>query len=244
MCTVTFFPRERGYSLAMNRDERNSRGATPPTVEMFDGVQAVYPLDVQGGTWLVANQHQASFALLNWNDVVARAEKTHSRGAVVMALRAASSPEQASASLEQLVLRGVLPFRLIGVFGAIKKIVEWHWDQILLKETVHRWEPAHWFSSSLSDENATKERGATCQHAMAEAGAGSSAWLHRLHGSHAGGNAFSVCVHRENVSTVSYSEIQVGIDSLQFQYFSGSPCKMQEFESSLQLKTTPALSHE
>jgi hypothetical protein len=79
---------------------------------------------------------------------------------------------------------------------------------------------------------------------MAEADVGSSVWLRRLHGSHAGGNAFSVCVHRENVSTVSYSEIQVGEGSLQFQYFSGSLCRMQEFESSLQLKTTPAPSRE
>jgi hypothetical protein len=244
MCTVTFFPRDYGYSLAMNRDERNSRGATPPKIETFDGVQAVYPLDVQGGTWIAANQHQASFALLNWNDVAPRAEKTHSRGAVVMAVRTASSHEEARASLEQLDLRGILPFRLIGVLGAIKKIAEWRWDQILLTENAHLWERAHWFSSSLSDENAAKERGATCQQAMAEGDAGSSAWLRRLHGSHVGGHAFSVCVHRENVSTVSYSEIQIGEYSLQFQYFAGSPCKMREFESVLQLKTTPTLSRE
>jgi hypothetical protein len=228
----------------MNRDEKNSRGATLPKIETSDGVQAVYPLDVQGGTWISVNQRQASFALLNWNDVPPHAEKTHSRGAVVMALRAASSPEEVSASLEQLDLRGVLPFRLIAIFGVLKKIVEWSWDQILLKETTHPWECAHWFSSSLSDENAARERGGTCRQAMAEADAGSSAWLRRLHGSHVGGHAFSLCVHRENVSTVSYSEIQIDEDSLQFQYFSGSPCKMQEFESVLQLKTTPTLSRE
>jgi hypothetical protein len=244
MCTVTFFPRDHGYSLAMNRDERNSRGATAPKIETFDGVQAVYPLDVQGGTWIAVNQHQASFALLNWNDVPPRAEKTHSRGAAVMAVRAASSPEETRASLGQIDLRGTLPFRLIGVFGALKIMTEWHWDQTLLRETAHPWERAHWFSSTLSDENAARERGATCQQAMEEADAGSSAWLRRLHASHAGGDAFSVCVHRENVSTVSYSEIQVEEDSLQFRYFSGSPCKMQKFESVLELKTTPKLSHE
>jgi hypothetical protein len=240
MCTVTFFPNEHGYFLAMNRDERNSRGATPPTVEVFDTVQAIYPVDVQGGTWIAVNQCQTSFALLNWNDVVAHNAKINSRGNVVIALRGAGSAEQASAILGQFNLRGILPFRLVGVFGSSKKIIEWRWDQLRLEENVHRWKQTHWFSSGISDENAAAQRGKACQRAIEEADAGSSAWLRRLHASHQGGEAFSVCVHRETVSTVSYSEIQVEKDHLQFQYFSGSPCTMRKFDSSLQLRITPA----
>jgi hypothetical protein len=73
---------------------------------------------------------------------------------------------------------------------------------------------------------------------MAEADAGSTDWLRRLHGSHAGGDAFSLCVHRESVSTVSYSEIQAADNRIRFRYFAGSPCTMRGFDSSLELEAT------
>ena len=113
MCTVTFYPREHGYSLAMNRDERTSRGATPPVSVTANGVQAIYPTDVEGGTWIALNQHQAAFALLNWNDVVPAASKSRSRGAVILALTEAASADQANGRLKHLNLRGTYPSGLL-----------------------------------------------------------------------------------------------------------------------------------
>ena len=43
MCTLTFIPDRNGYMLAMNRDERISRGISdPPAVTQHGGIEAVY----------------------------------------------------------------------------------------------------------------------------------------------------------------------------------------------------------
>ena len=53
MCSITFLPREDGFVLAMNRDERVSRmSALPPEVLERDGVLALYPRELSGGTWI------------------------------------------------------------------------------------------------------------------------------------------------------------------------------------------------
>ena len=58
--------------------------------------------------------------------------------------------------------KGMMPFRLVGVFPAEQEICEWRWDSAQLGFQVHAWESRHWFSSSLSDERAQSVRGTAC----------------------------------------------------------------------------------
>ena len=231
MCTLSVITRDDGYHLAMNRDERLSRGeAIPPSGVDLGRTTAVYPRDSAGGTWVAANNHGIALALLNWNDVPQPGtEKTRSRGDVIPALIGSISQDEVQRALQKLDLQGIWPFRLVGVFPAEKRIAEWCWNQQKLELQFHDWKPRHWFSSSMSDKRATAERGAVCNAAWSMEDAGSLAWLRRLHASHAGPGPFSLCVHREHVGTLSYTEISCGAEKIECWYSGGSPCTRQEF---------------
>jgi hypothetical protein len=135
-----------------------------------------------------------------------------------------------------LDLKGILPFRLVAIFPAERRIGEWRWDQQSLESYAMSWKERHWFSSSLSDKQASRQRGAACQEAWNDRDAGSVAWLRKLHASHgATRGAFSICVHREDVQTVSYTELICTAEAVQCNYFGGSPCAMREAEHCVEI---------
>ena len=238
MCTLTLVTRANGYSLAMNRDEQLIRGvATPPALVNLAETTAIYPRDGAGGTWVAANSHGIALALLNWNDVPQpNGEKVRSRGDVIPALIHFSNYDKILSTLEALDLQGTWPFCLVGVFPAEKRMMEWSWTHRRLESRLHEWKLRHWFSSSLSDEQASAQRGAVCQGAWKESDAGSVPWLRRLHASHANGpGPFSLCVHRENVKTLSYTEIHCEFPKIACVYGEGSPCEMQEFAEPIEM---------
>jgi hypothetical protein len=238
MCTLSFIPTGTGYLLAMNRDERLARGpASAPALTNRNGVQALYPRDIEGGTWIAVNDQGIAFALLNWNDVPIKIAKSRSRGELIPAMIAATHNEDARLKFESAKLDGVLPFRLIGMFPAEGKISEWRWDCSTLQHQRLTWDARHWFSSSLSDEEASLRRGAACEKAWEEEDAGSVNWIRRLHRSHGMAvGPFSICVHREEVETISYTEIVCSAQKVSCEYAPGTPCTMQRLEYSVELE--------
>jgi hypothetical protein len=235
MCTLSVLVGHDGYLLAMNRDEKIARGpGVSAKLYHMSGVTALYPGDGAGGTWIGVNQYGNAFALLNWNDVVAAVPQTRlrqSRGQVIPVLIGSATVSEANFILWDQNLQGMPPFRLIGVFPALKQIREWRWDSARIEFSNHAWELRHWFSSSLSDKQAESLRGQACRDALDEADAGSRLWLRRLHASHMGGRGpFSLCVHREDVETLSYSEIECTPSHICFHHFRGSPCDTGRFD--------------
>ena len=234
MCTVTVVTGDDTYVMAMNRDEKIARGAgLPPQIREFDGTKAFYPGDGDGGTWLAANEYGIAFALLNSNDIVpcsTAAVRKRSRGRVIPALIDSRSLADLHDVFGVSNFKGMMPFRLIGVFPSEQEIWEWRWDSARLDCRAHAWEARHWFSSSLSDERAEGLRGAVCRSACYRLHAGSVRWLRRLHASHVGG-PFSLCVHREDVKTLSYTEVMVKSGSVSMCHFRGSPCAMNSLDS-------------
>lgn len=229
MCTLSVIPRDDGYLLGMNRDERIARSAgLLPEVREVAGTKAIYPTDGDGGTWIGGNEHAVGLALLNWNDVTSPApstKKNRSRGVLIPVLIGSSTLPVLQAALADLHVEGMLPFRLVGIFPSERKIGEWRWDSVQMEFVLHRWETRHWFSSSLSDRQAESLRGAACRDAWSRPDAGSAPWLRRLHASHADSSgAFSMCVHRPEVQTLSYSEIECTSAKLRMEHFTGSPC--------------------
>jgi hypothetical protein len=226
MCTVTFIPRREGYLLAMNRDEKITRGrAAPPTVVEIGSAQVVYPQDVQGGTWIAASSCGIAFALLNWNDAGLVQPKTRSRGCVIPALIRCTSARNADATLKAFDLQGILPFSLVGFFPSEKQIAEWRWDQNSLICDSFAWDSRQWCSSSLSDAQAKTRRRVAYARSQQEGYVNSVAWLRRLHASHDQENPpFSTCVHRQDVETVSYTELLCTPHRVQSNYRGGSPC--------------------
>lgn len=231
MCSLTVVIGIDTYLMAMNRDEKIARGAgLSPEMHEFDGTRAMYPGDGNGGTWLATNEYGITFALLNWNDVALHRRafpKTRSRGRVIPTLIDSRSLSDLHEVFSVSNFAGMMPFRLVGVFPSEQEIWEWRWDSAQLDFDVHEWESRHWFSSSLSDERAESLRGAACRVARDESDAGSVRWLRRLQASHAAGlGPFSLCVHREDVKTLSYTEVMLSSGSVRMCHFRGSPCTM------------------
>lgn len=228
MCTLTFIPKEHGYLAGMNRDELLTREiAQPPRLFMKNGIQALYPRESGGGTWIACNANGVLFALLNWNGTGCDSsrQKNKSRGAIIPEIIGQRDSGGASRALAVLDLEETLPFRLIGFFEKEKNILEWRWNRKALAATGMDWTPKHWFSSSLSDRSAEEGRSVACAKAWYEPGAGGKEWLRELHRSHIPApGPFSVCVHRADAATVSYTEVRCCESRISMEYLGGNPC--------------------
>lgn len=224
MCTVTFVPKANGYLLAMNRDDAYSRAAANvPSTFQYNGVTAIYPSESSGGTWISVNNAELAFALLNWNRPFLY-PKHRSRGEIIPSIAHHVEFDQVAASLEHMSFEGIYPFRLLCFSGCNHQVREWRWDGELSTIT-HAWDRRHWFSSSLSDDEALAQRSVVCDAAIAEPDALSVKWIRRLHSFHGTDRgAFGICVHRDTGGTLSYTEIEVSSVEATMLYRTGSPC--------------------
>jgi hypothetical protein len=217
----------------MNRDEQFTRThALPPAI--FG--TAIYPHEpVTGGTWLAINASGLTLALLNKNEDGPLPAKTRSRGEIIPALIYSDSLAEVYRRLLEFGFKGVWPFRLIAISAEEREICEWAWSTQLTK-SLYEWQARNWYSSGMSDIEASRVRSEVVQHAWQQAGAGSLPWLRDLHRSHEPkAGAFSICVHRQDAATVSYSEITFEHGQASFDYAAGSPCRSPNFDSHLSL---------
>lgn len=227
MCSVTFWPRRDGYLLAMNRDEKWTRAAAlPPSLHDIGGHVAIYPSEPNGGTWIGLNNAAVSFALVNWYAIPARPLlRPVSRGEVVKRLLATSNSDEASELFATLPLENIPPFRVAGIFPAARSVWEWRWNGESMVASPGDWSPRQWLSSGLDEPQAQKIRGQTFSNRCGCADAGEADWVRALHSSHEPQRgAFSMCVHREDAGTVSYTEIECGDRTGSLRYFDRSPC--------------------
>jgi hypothetical protein len=239
MCTLSFIPRMNGYCVGMNRDELRSRpGGLAPKYFECSGVTAVYPSEMFGGTWIAVNAYGHVFALLNWYSADARAltEKQRSRGEIIPQMIFDCDFRAAATILVAAKLDGILPFRLIRIDPRHRVISEWRWDGRSIGRSAFSWTRKHWFSSSLSDVQAEKYRCATCTTAASVRDREGPDWLADLHRSHRPlSGPYSICVHRPDAVTVSYTEVLVNSRAISMRYVAGSPCESTGFHHVLDL---------
>jgi hypothetical protein len=233
MCTLSLSPFRDGYLVAMNRDERLSRVVASRPAEFTTGQRrSLYPFEPTGGTWLGVNDLGITFALLNRNSDVKRELQRVSRGTLIPLLLAVSTSREAQNWFTTRDLHGVLPFRLIGIFPRERDVHEWIWDFESIESKQHGWKLNQWFSSGASDEQAQRQRSLVCAEAMRQPNAGSQVWLRALHRSHAPvRGAFSICAHRQEAGTVSYTEIVVAANTADMSYKPGPACEDTPFVS-------------
>lgn len=234
MCTLTFIPTVDGYLAGMNRDELLTRpAALPPEIRERETIKLVYPREPSGGTWIACNSHGNLLALLNWNEIATASlgEKRRTRGLVIPSLILEENSSSTDFGLRRLTLDGVFPFRLIGVFQRERKLIGWCWDGSGIRRLAWPWSRKHWFSSSLSDTCAAAERGRVCEVAALDLAGACQSWLRSLHRSHhPKPGPYTICVHRRDASTVSYTEVKCDRSSISMRYLSGSPCLKDTFD--------------
>ena len=227
MCTVTFIARRHGYALGMNRDEKLARvKALPPALLQLGNYRALHPSEPGGGTWVGVNAAGVTLALINWYSIHDRVSgPTNSRGEVVKRAFPSDSARMVNVALAHEPLARVNPFRLIGVFPAQQAVVEWRWNLRHLERLEHDWRTRHWASSGFDEPGAQRARGVVFRQAMQGKTVGRLDWLQRLHRSHGPERGpYSVCMHREDAATVSYTEITVSRKTATLRYTPGAPC--------------------
>ena len=234
MCTVSFLARKNGYALAMNRDEKLTRAVgLPPSKKNINGITVVSPSEPGGGTWIALNDSGVTFTLINWYSIRAQVKsKPVSRGQVVNTVSIAFTPDFAAATLAQLPLKQINPFRLIGIFPAMHEIIEWHWDLKKLISKSHPWRVQQWISSGFDEPTAQRVRNKVFRQALKQKTAGSLDWLRRLHRSHhPQAGPFSTCMHRADAATVSYTEVLVSARKNAMRHQTAAPCQLGDFIS-------------
>jgi hypothetical protein len=238
MCTVSFIPNANGFSLGMNRDESRLRPiALGPEVHQTVNGVSIYPSEPGGGTWIGINDSGICLALINWHKVPTRpVQRFISRGIVVKELVQSPTSDLLTGQLQDLPIEAMPPFRLIAISLRESVVLEFRWDQNQVITAGHRWAAKHWFSSGLDEQRAEIIRAAVCREKWNEPDAGELGWLRRLHQSHLperGG--FSICMHREDARTVSYTEVVFQEAWGTMRYHPGSLCSdgHQFFEKAL-----------
>jgi hypothetical protein len=117
------------------------------------------------------------------------------------------------------------PFRLIAIISSEKLVIEWRWNLERLTMRNQEWQRQHWFSSGFDERRAELERQCVCDAAHAEQSTSSLNLLRRLHYSHAPARGpFSICMHRSDAATVSYTEIAVSKRRAKMRYKPGPCC--------------------
>jgi hypothetical protein len=217
----------------MNRDERIARGyGFPPHVRPIGSNNAVFPSEENGGTWIGSNQYGITLALLNWNIPSLRQSARRSRGLIIPQLLTATSLAEINSASTTSEARDYAPFRLIAVIPSERTLLQSSWDGRNVTHKKCPWHMRHWFSSSASDIRAEEVRGNVCFRSSKDENAGSVLWLRQLHRSHENGpGAFSMCVHREQVESLSYTEVWCTREKVTMVHAIGSPCHPREIHA-------------
>ena len=243
MCTVTFLPLDDGgYLLGTNRDESPSRGeARAPDVRVTAGRRVLAPLDPDaGGTWIAADDLGRSLCILNGDGppLASPPEDPLSRGVLVLRLMETPAIDSVEGRLRATVGTGrlaVKPFKLLvaepGVEGRSAQAHLLLWDGHAI-ERVEAHGPRMLVSSTFETDAVTRHRRDDFlawreRHAEAR-GPQLVGALTAWHASHRAerpaGDAYSVCMHRDDARSVSFTLVRVGSESVSMGYRAGSPC--------------------
>ena len=243
MCTVTFLPDAvGGYLLTTNRDESHARGRGRPPERLVVGGRAVLaPRDADaGGTWVDVDQAGAALCLLNGDGPAAAAapDDPVSRCLLVLELMEAGRAADVAALLRDRLGRDGLPYRpfkLVAVtpgdVGQPAHTLHALWDGAALRFGEISG-PCVVVSSTYRRESVARRRSEAWLRFLEDRPAEGGELRRAVAAFHAGhapgvahGDAFSVCMHREDARTVSSTMVGVGPARIELDYREGWPCE-------------------
>jgi hypothetical protein len=229
MCTVSWAATAEGYELFCNRDERRARKAAhAPKVSTSRGVRFLAPTDAEaGGTWIAANEHGLTLCLLNrYSEGELRAAgEFSSRGLLLPDLMSLRDP----AEVMRAVVRGGLshfrPFTLLALApGSPPAAACWTGQRLLVSDDGDV-SLTPLTSSSFNTVEVARARIKLFRRMAASSTNPPTEILTRFHQSHEPEpGPLSVCMHRPDASTVSFSRVKVNDGSVEFYYQPGPPC--------------------
>ena len=221
MCTVSWIHEPGGYQLFCNRDEKLTRGiAGPPRLAVRDGVRFLAPVDADfSGTWIATNEFGLSLCLLNG----VPGPSSRSRGLLVLDLISLPSVAALVDHVRTLDLSPYAPFTLAGVEPQNPaSVVEWNGERADLSFP----NQSHFMLTSSSfDSGRVREKRREEYSGVTSLGC-TPELLADFHKSHGGApSAYSICMHRPDAQTVSFSWIRVSCGASEFTYYDQAPCQ-------------------
>jgi len=230
VCTASWLRRESALHLFFNRDELRSREpAWPPRASESNGVRWIAPADGRaGGAWIAATEHGLALALLNRSEG-SRPAAAVSRGTLIPRLAGTVDPDQLVGRLASSPLDELAPFRLLALWRERSHGVVAAWDGRRLDIGEVDSTLGLLCSSGLGDERATAARGATWRRFRDAISPWDPAAHREFHRDHSPApSAWSVCVHRPEARSVSFTEIELGPEEALLSYHGAPPCQPGE----------------
>ncbi len=226
MCTVSWLGRTDGYEVFFNRDELVTRGPElPPEIGGGPNLRWIAPVDSDHlGTWIGINDWGRAFGLLNRLKEAPRDDPSDftSRGALVLSLLGLRPDRDLESILSPARLGRFRPF-VLATFQPDADPTTWEWDGAqLCRQGV----AAHGLVATSSGYD---QPGAEAARGELFRSAGSPEEFEAVHRSHRPARgALSVCMHRPDASTVSYSRISVNALGVRLRHTPGPPCEISE----------------
>ncbi|WP_293264980.1 NRDE family protein [Neptunomonas sp.] len=223
MCTVSWLINQNGYHLFFNRDEQRSRSkALPPSHYETNNVTALMPLDPDGdGSWISVNEWGFSLCLLNFYQGDIPRGPLSSRGHLLKSLSYLNTISAFTTEIECLNLNCYAPFTILAFErsfdGADIKRYQWDGKKLL---TLNVSSPLTSSSVEFEKVSATRINRYTSSTSMNTA----QQHIEYHQGHHPTKGHQSVCMHRRDAKTVSFSHILVTNEYASFDYQNGSPC--------------------
>lgn len=220
MCTATWQNNKDHLSFWFNRDELHTRKPAFKPVIFSSKLKYIAPVDADsGGSWLAVNEAGLIIALLNRYDPF-EPETPLSRGNLVVESAQFDTIQETVNYLNSIDLKNFKPFQLL-ILGTNntdagilqKKILNWNG----IKVTEQTTQVNMLTSSSVDfDRTAIHRFDLFKQYSC----------IRDFHASHEPEKSYrSVCMHRNDASTVSVSHIEAGQNKVRFTYFEGPLCE-------------------
>lgn len=224
MCTLTWGRIEQGigsstgYHVHFNRDESRVRQqAIHPKLHSSESHQYLAPIDRDAmGTWILVNAFGLTACLLNNYINVKRTTGQRSRGLLLRDLNIAKDIQHAEDILNQAAIEQYAPFDIFLFDQQATLNIGWNGE---IQTRIHN--PENFKSSSGFDTDlAIKTRQSNFQFENKDVDK-----LRHYHSSHIPEkSAYSVCMHRPDARTQSYTEIVVNDGIASMRYSDGPPC--------------------
>lgn len=233
MCTASWVYHPSGFHLFFNRDELHARStAKPPSIHEQGNCKAVYPVDPDsGGTWIAVNEAGFVFFLLNYyhSKGTSAAVTLQSRGGIIPALACITTEEGMRDQLKSFNSQGYTPFTLVVIHPRTtnEMVLTWNGKTSRLQTTKKTSQVLS--SSSYDTEKVLRSRRDLFYRRRDEKKLEKLSAFEDYHKSHVPSKgAYSVCMHRGNGETKSFSHIIVREAHVVFEYFEGSPCQAKQ----------------
>ncbi|TDO95786.1 NRDE family protein [Marinomonas balearica] len=221
MCSVTWVTDKSGYQIFFNRDEQKTRAAALAPKQMtLKGVDVLMPIDpVGGGSWISTNEAGLSLCLLNnYQGQVPEGELT-SRGHFLKLLSNSTGLEQIAARFRVLTMESFAPFTLLVFVYGQTQVTGFCWDGKTV--SIKKMQSPHFSSGVDLGEVCAYRR--SVYDAIESPDFDSLIDFHRHH--HASESHRSVCMHREDAQSVSFTFVQVSAQEQLMSYVAGPPCE-------------------